>query len=192
MVIASIFFFSWILYFQPNPLPLPWYRNSPPLTYSISSLLPTLSNPDTTDRMPCVKSEFEPVTLLEALPWLQEEALAPSQSSFSLPYSDPCPRLSGGSEVKASVWNSGDLCSIPGVREDPLEKEMATHSSTVAWRISWREEPGRLQSIGSQRVWTWLSDFTFTFIYSGLCPALQLRLLQPPDMVCVLPDSQMF
>ena len=37
-------------------------------------------------------------------------------------------------------------------QEDPLEKEMATHSSTLAWRISWREEPGRLQSMGSQRV----------------------------------------
>ena len=32
-------------------------------------------------------------------------------------------------------------------REDPLEKEMATHSSTLAWRILWREEPGRLQSM---------------------------------------------
>ena len=36
--------------------------------------------------------------------------------------------------------------------EDPLEKEMATHSSTFAWRIPWRKEPGRLQSMGSQRV----------------------------------------
>ena len=36
--------------------------------------------------------------------------------------------------------------------EDPLEEEMATHSSTLAWRIPWREEPGRLQSMGSQRV----------------------------------------
>ena len=36
--------------------------------------------------------------------------------------------------------------------EDPLEKEMATHSSILAWRISWREEPGRLQFMGSQRV----------------------------------------
>ena len=34
-------------------------------------------------------------------------------------------------------------------REDPLQKEMATHSSTLAWRIPWREEPGRLQSMGS-------------------------------------------
>ena len=37
-------------------------------------------------------------------------------------------------------------------QEDPLEKEMATHSSTLAWRILWREEPGRLQSMGLQRV----------------------------------------
>ena len=37
-------------------------------------------------------------------------------------------------------------------REDPLEKEMAIHSSTIAWKIPWTEEPGRLQSIGSQRV----------------------------------------
>ena len=36
--------------------------------------------------------------------------------------------------------------------EDPLQKEMATHSSILAWRISWTEEPGRLQSMGSQRV----------------------------------------
>ena len=36
--------------------------------------------------------------------------------------------------------------------EDSLEKEMAIHSSTLAWRIPWKEEPGRLQSMGSQRV----------------------------------------
>ena len=36
--------------------------------------------------------------------------------------------------------------------EDPLEEEMATHSSILAWRIPWTEEPGGLQSIGSQRV----------------------------------------
>ena len=36
--------------------------------------------------------------------------------------------------------------------EDPLEKEMATHSSTLAWKIPWMEEPGRLQFMGSQRV----------------------------------------
>ena len=37
-------------------------------------------------------------------------------------------------------------------QEDPLEKEMATHSSTLAWKIPWMEEPGRLQSMGLQRV----------------------------------------
>ena len=37
-------------------------------------------------------------------------------------------------------------------REDPLEKEMAIYSSTIAWKIPWTEEPGRLQSMGSQRV----------------------------------------
>ena len=37
-------------------------------------------------------------------------------------------------------------------QEDPLEKEMATHSITLAWKIPWTEEPGRLQSVGSQRV----------------------------------------
>ena len=37
-------------------------------------------------------------------------------------------------------------------QEDPLEKAMATHSSTFAWKIPWTEEPGRLQSMGSQRV----------------------------------------
>ena len=37
-------------------------------------------------------------------------------------------------------------------QEDPLEKEMATHSSILAWEISWTEEPGRLQSMGSQTV----------------------------------------
>ena len=49
--------------------------------------------------------------------------------------------------------------------EDPLEKEMATHSSTLAWKIAWTEEPGGLQSMGSQRV-RQDRDFTFTFFLS--------------------------
>ena len=44
-------------------------------------------------------------------------------------------------------------------QEDPLGKEMAIHSSTIAWNIPWTEEPGRLQSMGSQSQ-TRLSDFT--------------------------------
>ena len=57
----------------------------------------------------------------------------------------------GGSDGKASVYNAGDLVRSLGL-EDPLEKEMAVHSSTIAWKIPWMEEPGRLQSMGSPRV----------------------------------------
>ena len=42
--------------------------------------------------------------------------------------------------------------------EDPLEKEIETHSSVLAWRIPWTEEPGGLQSMGSQNIQTQLSD----------------------------------
>ena len=51
-----------------------------------------------------------------------------------------------------SAYNVGDLSSISRGQADPLEKEMATHSSTLAWGIPWTEEPGGLQSMGSQRV----------------------------------------
>ena len=47
-------------------------------------------------------------------------------------------------------------------REDALEKEVATHSSILAWKILWIEEPGRLQSMGSQR-----ADPTNTFTFTG-------------------------
>ena len=56
-----------------------------------------------------------------------------------------------GSVGKEAACNVGDLGLIPGWGR-PLEKEMATHSSTLAWRIPWTEEPGGLQSMGSQRV----------------------------------------
>ena len=61
-----------------------------------------------------------------------------------------------------SISHSTDMnLSLPAVqetwvpslnREDPLEKEMATYSSILAWRIAWTEEPGGLQSMGLQRV----------------------------------------
>ena len=55
----------------------------------------------------------------------------------------------------------------PG-REDPLEKEMATHSSTLAWRIPWMEECGRLQSMRSQRVrHAWATHFSLFFYPKG-------------------------
>ena len=55
-----------------------------------------------------------------------------------------------------SACSAGDLGSIPGL-EDPLEKEVATHSSILACKISWVEEPGRLWSMGWQS-WTRLSE----------------------------------
>ena len=62
-----------------------------------------------------------------------------------------CCDFPGGSDGKASACNVGDPGSIP-TSEDPLEKEMAIHSSTLASKIPWTEEPNRLQSRGSQRV----------------------------------------
>ena len=56
--------------------------------------------------------------------------------------------------VKNPAVNTGDIRdeSQSLSQEAPLEEEMATHSSILAWRIPWTEEPGGLQSIGSQRV----------------------------------------
>ena len=55
-----------------------------------------------------------------------------------------------------SRWQSGKestcQCRSHGIREDPLEEGMATHSSILAWEIPWTEEPGGLESTGSQRV----------------------------------------
>ena len=62
------------------------------------------------------------------------------------------PYFPGGSDGIGSVYNVGDLGSIPGSGRSPGEVEMAIHSSTIAWKIPWTEEPGRLQSMGSQRV----------------------------------------
>ena len=69
----------------------------------------------------------------------------------------------GGSDGNASVYNAGGGTRVWSLGwEDPLEKEMAIHSSTVAWKTPGTEEPGRLQSTGLQS-WTRLSDFTFIF-----------------------------
>ena len=57
----------------------------------------------------------------------------------------------GGSDSRAAAYNVEDPGSILGW-EGLLEKEMATHSSILAWKIPWMEEPGRLQSTGLLRV----------------------------------------
>ena len=59
--------------------------------------------------------------------------------------------LPDGSDIKDSTCNAGGRVRSQG-QEDPLEKGMATHSSILAWEMLWTEEPGRLQSVGSERV----------------------------------------
>ena len=94
---------------------------------------------------PCVKQVRSPALQFHGdLIWLMAETL--SGVYTDLPIDFP-----GGSDGKASAYNVGDPGSTPG-KEDLLEKEMATHSSILAWKITWMEEPGRLQSMGSQRV----------------------------------------
>ena len=83
-----------------------------------------------------------------------------------------CPALAGGFFTNSDTWESRDRIDhiklggaevkhLPAMqetrvqslgREDALEKEMTTHSSNLAWRIPWSEEPGRLQPTGLQRV----------------------------------------
>ena len=85
------------------------------------------------------------------------------------------------------VWSLG--------QEDPLEKEMATHSSTLAWKIPWTEKPGRLQSMASQRVGhDWATSPSLSFSIQKFCPRLSLTLISPnkayrtkPERVWLLP-----
>ena len=65
--------------------------------------------------------------------------------------------IPGCSVVKNLPDNAGDMGFIPGL-EDTLKEEMATHSGIPAWEIPWTEEPGGLQSVGSQKSRTWFSD----------------------------------
>ena len=75
----------------------------------------------------------------------------------------------GGSEGKESACNAGDHGSISGSRIKPV-KGMATHSSILAWRIPWIEEPGGLQSTRSQRVrHNWATNVFTLFIFKEYC-----------------------
>ena len=71
--------------------------------------------------------------------------------------------FSGGSAVKnlPAMQKTQAMWVQSLVQEDPLEKVMAAHSSILAWRILWTEEPGGLQFIGSQRVgYDWATNNT--------------------------------
>ena len=74
------------------------------------------------------------------IPWRKDRLPTPVFSSFP-----------GGSAGKESACDAGDLGLIPGL-EDPLEEGMATHSSSLAWRIPMAQETGGLQPTGSRRV----------------------------------------
>ena len=89
--------------------------------------------------------------MTSAFSWQNSVSLCPASFCTPRPNLLVTPCFPGGSEVKASAWNVGNPVQSLG-REDPLEKEMATHSSILDWRISWTEKPGGLQSMGSQRV----------------------------------------
>ena len=67
------------------------------------------------------------------------------------------PGFSGGSVVKNPSTNAGDTSLIPGLGRS-LEKEMATHSSILACEMPRTQEPGGLQSMGSQKSWTQRSN----------------------------------
>ena len=67
----------------------------------------------------------------------------------------------GPKQCSTHIANGNSLTS-------PTEKAMALHSSTLAWKIPWTEEPGRLRSVGVSKSQTWLSDFTFTFHFYAL------------------------
>ena len=90
---------------------------------------------------------------------------------------------SSSSSQLPAICNSRDRVPSLG-REDPLEKEMATHSSILAWRIPWTGEPGGLQSRGSQRVGhDWVAN-TQTHVVSSVAQSC-LTLCNPMD--CSMP-----
>ena len=72
-----------------------------------------------------------------------------------------CVDFPGGSDGNASAYNVGDLGLIPG-SEDPMEEEMAIHSSILAWRIPWMEEFGGLQSRGHKELDTTSLSLSFS------------------------------
>ena len=91
-----------------------------------------------------------PSILSWRIPWTEEPGGLQSTGSQKPMYYWDFP---GGSDGKESACKAGNLTSIPGLGwEDALEQEMATHPCILAWEIPWTEEPGRLQSMGPQRL----------------------------------------
>ena len=91
--------------------------------------------------------------------WLQDvgsSIFVEVSATFSCAVQDLCRHFPVGASSKELLANAGHVRDAGSInrlgREDPLEEGIATHSSILAWRIPWTEEPGRLQSRGSQRV----------------------------------------
>ena len=95
-------------------------------------------------------------------------------------HSSICMGFPGGSDSKESTCSAEDLGLIPGW-EDPLKEGMATHSSILAWRIPWTQEPGGLQSMGSQRAGhDWATNHSTAYmsiLISRFIPPLHLPLV---------------
>ena len=84
--------------------------------------------------------------------WTEEPGRLQSMGSQRVEHNRAANTHTDGSVGKECTYNAGDTSNRSLGGEDPLEEEMAAHSSILAWEISWTEEPGRLQSMGLQRV----------------------------------------
>ena len=89
-------------------------------------------------------------------PWTEKSGGLQSMGSQRIRH-DRVTNTHDRAAVKNSPAGAGDMSLIPG-SEDPLEKEMATHSNILTWRIPWTEEPRGLQSMGSRKSQTLFSD----------------------------------
>ena len=120
----------------------------------------------------CILRDFipgSPHCLLQTSHHLQHHAFSSLRTTFPRTpsyiiwnYSLSMKEFARGSDDKASGTSQETQVRSLGW-EDPLEKEMAHHSSTLAWKIPWTEERGRLQSMGSQRVGhDWATSLSFS------------------------------
>ena len=155
----SVFFILFWLHHVACGLLVAWPGSKPtPLALEAQSL----SHWATREVPSCV-----PLRCLHPFVFLSTTLLSDTSqySRFSLCF--PCPKgFPGDWDGSLPAMQETQVRSLS--REEPLEKEMATHSSTLAWKVPWMEAPGRLQSMGSQSP-TRLNDLTHSLIpESGL------------------------
>ena len=112
--------------------------------------------------LPFLKSWYLSCFIMRLVYYILIDNSIPQANCLSLP----------SVEGKERVWQHHlfrDLSFLYSTLTPCSEKAMAPHSNTLAWKIPWTEEPGRLRSMGSLRVGhDWLSDFTFTFHFHAL------------------------